>query len=553
MMELRPYQNKCRESVNQAWKTYRKILTVLPTGCGKTCIFSFIARDIVATGGRVLILANRNVLLVQARDKLRSATGLEAALEQGDETAHDAMEGVVVGSVQTLMNLSRLERYSRTAFTHIIVDEADLCIADSFQRILSYFETAKVLGVTATTKRGDRRDLGEFFESIAYEYPLPQAVADGWLVPMTTHAIPLSIALPNVGKRDWNDLEVGDALAPYIPQIADELWKRCHDRKLLVFAPLCAISRTIREALTRVGFRGYYADGEYLDEMDEWYKAEHGASMTNAMLLSRGYDCTNIDAVCILRPTKNETLIRQMYGRGTRPLEEIARDLGNCPDAASRRAMIRGSRKPNLYMPDFLFHCDHINLCSPACLYADNEDIAAKMAERIIAGGGEGEPTEIDEEALAEAKAAFLADKERVLSEKLAEQRRKKGRLVDPLQFAVSAGDEAAVAYEPAMAADRAVPTLEQLRDIEQFGVSTEGMSAGLAARTLETLRDRYQRGLAMPKHIRLLERPQYGFLHAAEFTKGQAGTIINRIKANAWRMPDGLIEERDKWNKRHA
>jgi superfamily II DNA or RNA helicase len=149
-MTPRPYQQKGRLAVHEAWKHYQRVLVVWPTGAGKTILFSLIASDVVQQGGRVLILADRHELLQQAQQKLSYVTGLDSALEKADSSAYGELERVTVGSVQTMMNLSRLERFPRDYYTHIIVDECDKCLADSYQRIFSYFEKAKVLGVTAT-------------------------------------------------------------------------------------------------------------------------------------------------------------------------------------------------------------------------------------------------------------------------------------------------------------------------------------------------------------------------------------------------------------------
>ena len=76
-MELRPYQEEARVAIEREWDEGRdRTLLVLPTGCGKTIVFSMVAKDAVMQGGRVLILAHRGELLEQAADKLMSATGL---------------------------------------------------------------------------------------------------------------------------------------------------------------------------------------------------------------------------------------------------------------------------------------------------------------------------------------------------------------------------------------------------------------------------------------------------------------------------------------------
>lgn len=82
-MQLRDYQEEARGAVQQEWQSGRKrTLLVLPTGCGKTIVFSKIIEDRVRLGERVLVLAHRSELLEQASDKLMTATGLVTALEK---------------------------------------------------------------------------------------------------------------------------------------------------------------------------------------------------------------------------------------------------------------------------------------------------------------------------------------------------------------------------------------------------------------------------------------------------------------------------------------
>lgn len=181
-MELRPYQKEAKDAILKQWGDgVKKVLLVLPTGCGKTIVFAKVTEDCVRQGRRVLILAHRGELLEQAADKIHKATGLVCAVEKAEETCLGSWFRVVVGSVQTMMREKRLSRFAENYFDTIIIDEAHHCLSDSYQKVLSHFPGAEVLGVTATPDRGDMRDLGQFFESLAYEYTLPKAIRGGYL------------------------------------------------------------------------------------------------------------------------------------------------------------------------------------------------------------------------------------------------------------------------------------------------------------------------------------------------------------------------------------
>ena len=176
-MELRPYQQEAKDAVFSEWEhEHDKTLLVLPTGTGKTIVFAKVSEECVRRGKRVLILAHRGELLEQAADKILSATGLGCSVEKAEQSCIGSWYRITVGSVQTLMTEKRLSRFSKDYFDNIIIDEAHHCISDSYQRILQYFNEAQVLGVTATPDRGDMKNLGTVFDSLAYEYTLPKAI-----------------------------------------------------------------------------------------------------------------------------------------------------------------------------------------------------------------------------------------------------------------------------------------------------------------------------------------------------------------------------------------
>ncbi len=201
-MKLRDYQQDARESIQNEWQQgTKKTLLVLPTGCGKTIVFSKVIEDRVKKGERVLVLAHRGELLEQAADKLEKSTGLKCATEKAEQTSIGSWYRVVVGSVQTMMREKRLEQFDKDFFDTIIIDEAHHCISDGYQKVLNYFETANVLGVTATPDRGDMRNLGSYFESLAFEYTLPKAIKSGYLSPIKALTIPLELDLSTVGQQ----------------------------------------------------------------------------------------------------------------------------------------------------------------------------------------------------------------------------------------------------------------------------------------------------------------------------------------------------------------
>ena len=520
-MQLRPYQEEARAKVQQEWKEGRKrTLLVLPTGCGKTIVFSKIIEDRVKMGERVLVLAHRSELLEQASDKLMTATGLGTALEKAENTSIGSWFRVVVGSVQTMQREKRLSQFPPNHFDTIVIDEAHHAISDGYQRVLEHFGEANVLGVTATPDRGDMRNLGSYFDSLAYEYPLVDAIKSGYLSKITAITIPLELDLSTVSQQagDFKASEIGTALDPYLDQIADEMVKQCKDRKTVVFLPLVKTSQKFRDILNAKGFKAAEVNGESKDraEILEDFDKDKYNVLCNSMLLTEGWDCPTVDCVVVLRPTKVRALYSQMVGRGTR----------------------LAPGKENLLLLDFLWHTERHELCRPAHLIASSPEVAKKMTENMA------EDTEVEFSLLdAEEQASkdVVAEREEALAKQLAEQRKKKRKLVDPLQFEMSIQAEDLADYVPSFGWEMAPPSEKQLKALEKFGIYTEEIgNAGKAGKLLDRLNKRKDSGLTTPKQIRLLEGR--GFRNVGMWKFEDASNLINRIAASGWRMPKGII-----------
>lgn len=520
-MQLRPYQEEARAKVQQEWKEGRKrTLLVLPTGCGKTIVFSKIIEDRVKMGERVLVLAHRSELLEQASDKLMTATGLGTALEKAENTSIGSWFRVVVGSVQTMQREKRLSQFPPNYFDTIVIDEAHHAISDGYQRVLEHFGEANILGVTATPDRGDMRNLGSYFDSLAYEYPLVDAIKSGYLSKITAITIPLELDLPTVSQQggDFKASEIGTALDPYLEQIADEMVKQCKYRKTVVFLPLVKTSQKFRDILNAKGFKAAEVNGESKDraEILEDFDKDKYNVLCNSMLLTEGWDCPTVDCVVVLRPTKVRALYSQMVGRGTR----------------------LAPGKENLLLLDFLWHTERHELCRPAHLIASSPEVAKKMTENMA------EDTEVEFsllEAEEQASKDVVAEREEALAKQLAEQRRKKRKLVDPLQFEMSIQAEDLADYVPSFGWEMAPPSEKQLKALEKFGIYTEEIgNAGKAGKLLDRLNKRKDSGLTTPKQIRLLEGR--GFRNVGMWKFEDASNLINRIAASGWRMPKGII-----------
>lgn len=520
-LQMRPYQQAAREAIHAEWNDgRRRTLLVLPTGTGKTIVFAAVTEDQVRSGSRVLVLAHRGELLEQAADKIKRSTGLASAVEKAEQTCLDSWCRVVVGSVQSLQRPARLEQFPADYFGTIIIDEAHHAITDGYQRVLEHFPEANVLGVTATPDRGDMRNLGEVFDSLAYEYKLTQAIREGYLCPILAQTIPLQLDISQVtlSGGDFAVGGLGTALDPYLEQIATEMQTACAGRKTVVFLPLIKTSQKFRDILNSKGFRAAEVNGQSEDRAEILFDFSNGKYnvLCNSMLLTEGWDCPSVDCIVVLRPTKVRSLYSQMVGRGTRLSPETG--------------------KKDLLLLDFLWLTERHELCRPADIICENREVSRKMTENLAQAGC---PEDI-EQAAEQASADVVAQREEALAKQLAEMRRRKKKLVDPLQYEMSIQAEDLTGYVPSFGWEMGPPSEKQTAALEKFGILPDTVeSAGKAQMLLDRLNKRRGAGLTTPKQIRCLEK--YGFQHVGTWQFSDAKYMIDRIAANGWRVPQAI------------
>ena len=364
------------------------------------------------------------------------------------------------------------------------------------------------------------KNLGQVFESLAYEYTLPKAIKEGYLSPIKAVTIPLQVDLTGVGVQsgDFKAGDLGTALDPYLESIAEEMEKYCKDKKTVVFLPLVKTSQKFRDILNDHGFRAAEVNGESQDraEILEDYAAGKYNVLCNSMLLTEGWDCPDVDCIVVLRPTKVRSLYCQMVGRGTR----------------------LAPGKDHLLLLDFLWHTERHELCHPAHLICESEEVAQKMTENLEKEAGY--PMDI-EEAEKTASEDVVAQREEALAQKLAEMKRRKRKLVDPLQFEMSIQAEDLAGYVPAFGWEMAPPSEKQKKTLEKLGIMPDEIdNAGKASKLLERLNNRRLEGLTTPKQIRFLE--SRGFQHVGTWQFDTAKRLIDRIAGNGWKIPRDII-----------
>jgi superfamily II DNA or RNA helicase len=541
--KLRDYQLACIDSVRAGWEKYSRQLIDAATGTGKTSILSAIAAEEWSKGNRTLVLENRDALVWQTAQRITKETGIEADVEKAENIASPSAP-IVVASVQTLCRESRLTGFADDHFGLVVTDECHHSLARSYEKVLGYFHYgaeslvdgweppspevpypyhARILGVTATPDLGNRRSLGEFYQHIAYQYQLLQAVADGWLVRPVMKNIPLKIDIRGLrpsrtpNGSDFTAAELSERLVPVLEALAEQIATMAFDRKSIAFVPSIECARILAAACCRKGLKGIFVSGECLDvdeKTDDFRKSGPGTILCNAALYVEGADFPDINCVVCARATKSKGFYRQQVGRGTRVLPGVVDGL---PTAELRKLAIAQSAKPDLLVLDPLWVSDRIDLCDAYDLYTTKPEVKERLKEQ-------GDPT--PEKAL-EAERDFI----KALEKEARKHARKKARTIDPLAHAVALGDVALASWVPETTADMRPPTMGQLDFLRRHGVATENIKhAGFAHKLIGRVLSRIKLGLATPKQLSLMAQLGLSETYCATLTIPQATAAIDAV-----------------------
>jgi ATP-dependent helicase IRC3 len=338
---LRPYQSEALAAVRDAYLAgKRRVIVSLPTGTGKTVVFAHFPR-VLKMKKRLLVLAHREELLLQARDQFRSIDPeLKAEIEQSSTHATSDAK-VVIASVPTLARSgARLSRFQPDEFSIVVVDEAHHAVAPSYRRIFDHFGLFEphvsryLIGFTATPRRGDKQGLGEVFQEVCYARDMREMIADRYLCPITGWRVDTDLSLDNVKVRHGDFIESQLAHVVNTPLRNSLLVNAYRDlapgRRTIVFCVDVAHAQDVHRSFAEAGIRAAPVWGELSRDQRRATLAAFSAGeidlVTNCNVLTEGFDEPRVDCVIMARPTRSKLLYAQMVGRGTR-LHPGKRDL----------------------------------------------------------------------------------------------------------------------------------------------------------------------------------------------------------------------------------
>jgi len=331
-MQLRDYQIDCQTAIKNSFdQGINRQLVALPTGTGKTVIFAHLPQTLGVS--KAIVLAHREELLDQARDKIQSVNpDLRVEVEQADRRA-SAWADIIVASVATIgrKDSPRIERFDPNQWPLIICDEAHHSIASTYINVFNYFgiftDPKKLLvGVTATPNRGDKVGLAEVYQNIVFQRNLREMITAKWLCPITAYRIITGSDLTGVRIQhgDFVDADLAEAVnTPERNQLAVDSYKcYCEGRRALVFCVDKNHTRDMADAFKKSGIPCGIVLGDTNPD-ERAYTLRQLAEgkikvVANCMVLTEGYDLPTLSCIIMARPTKSGLLYTQCIGRGTR-------------------------------------------------------------------------------------------------------------------------------------------------------------------------------------------------------------------------------------------
>ncbi|MGC4093702.1 MAG: DEAD/DEAH box helicase [Polyangiaceae bacterium] len=327
---LRPYQREAIDAVLAARRRgLRRLLVCLPTGAGKTVIFSELAR---LAQRQVLVLAHREELLLQAREKLQSALGEQVVeIERGAARAGEGAK-VLVCSIRSLHEQRLAEVLRGRNLGLVVYDECHHAPAEDNLRVLRQIGAfdpnwgGTLLGFTATTSRGDGQGLAEVFEQIVYSRSLPELIDDGYLVKLRGFRISTGADLTRLSATgaDFREDELAEAvdIQERNALVARAIQELARDRRTIAFCVTVNHARHLCHSLNALGVPAGVVHGAMQPEDRARALSEFRAGrvhvLCNVAVLTEGFDDPGVSCIAMARPTRSEGLYAQCVGRGTR-------------------------------------------------------------------------------------------------------------------------------------------------------------------------------------------------------------------------------------------
>jgi superfamily II DNA or RNA helicase len=462
---------------------------------------------------------------------------------------------VVCASVQTLNagmgGMGRMTRFNPDDFDTLIVDEAHHATAASYRRKFLHFEqneNLRILGVTATTDRGDKQALGQVFESVAFKYGMRESIDDGYLVPIeqrfvVIEGLDFSKIRTRMGDLNGKELDLVMREEKHIHEVASPTVELTKGMKVIVFAVTIAHAERLCEVINR------YEPGQAVlvhggtpkeDRRTLLRRYSNGEFrfLVNVGVFTEGFDEPGVEAIVVARPTKSRALYTQMIGRGTRTLPGV---IDGIDAADKRRAAIEQSDKRRVLILDFVGNSGQHKLVTTADIMQGKHSL--KAVERVRKAAEQGAVNVMD--ALDEAEEQVQLEEAEILARQIEREKEEaretakrlkvtaetsyKTTKIDPFDlFDLRPPERSNVGDAPA--------TQKQVAMLDRLGVakvSAESMTTREAETLLRENLRRMKAGLASYKQVKFLGSKN---INAKNMSKQAAGEWMGKIVNNGYR-----------------
>lgn len=551
-IKLRDYQEKAKRAVLEEWKEVRSTLVVLPTGSGKTVLFSGIIHAIQPL--KTVVIAHREELIWQAKDKIQRVSGIECAVEMGDYhtvgSSGDLFGNpqVVVATVQTLNSRAndrrRIGKFHYKDFGLVIIDEAHHATATTYKNAINYFTqntSLKILGVTATPDRADEEALGQVFDSVAFDYEILDAIHDGWLVPVQQQLV-------NIDGLDFSEIRTtaGDLNGADLAQVmeaesnlhgvAGALTQIMGNRKTLVFTSSVKQAEVMSEIFNRYkpGCSTWVCGKTPKEDrrriVSEYAKGKWQV-VVNCDCFTEGFDDPSVEIIGMAKPTKSRSKYAQMCGRSMRPLPGVVDGGYTEEDSAEfRRERIANSPKPNCLIVDFVGNSGKHKLMTAFDILGGNvSDEAVDRAIKIAKKGGAilVDATLDEEEERIKQEREEARKREHARKAKLMANVKFTARTVNPFDLF-----DITPARERGWDSGKTLSEKQRMLLLKQ-GVDPTKLPYAQGRQLISELFRRWNGKLATLGQCKVLKK--YGY-DTKDMTMKAASQLLDRLKQNGWR-----------------
>ena len=336
---LRPYQQKAKKEIFEAWDEVDNVMFQMPTGTGKTRLFTSIIRDIneysirIKEAVKILIVAHRTELIDQIDESLNKYSVPHNVIAGGRQKNY--RYPVNVASIQTLTHPNNLAEAKRLKVQFIIIDEAHHALASTYKKLWDLFPGSKKLGVTATPWRMNHQGFRDLFDTLIMSMPVKDFISQGYLSSYKYYSLRTDsdiqktiddIKLDRFGEYSESSMEEKMDIGSIRAQLLNSYLSLAKGKKGIIYAINIDHAKHICSEYKAAGYVAVCIDSKTpaseRKELVEKFREGQIDIIVNVDIFSEGFDCPDIEFIQLARPTRSLVKYLQQVGRGLRPTKD---------------------------------------------------------------------------------------------------------------------------------------------------------------------------------------------------------------------------------------